>query len=321
MIAMDALVASRRAFLSGCAATVIAPALADSQEVALTKVRVSSIVSEDVAPLYYAQSAGIFRKNGLEVQFDPASGGSAVVAAVTSGAYDVGKASIISAFRAVSRGIPLVAVAPGWVFEASNSSAEMIVAIDSPVRSGADLDGKTIAVSSLNELNQLAAMAWVDKHGGDSKTLHFIELPVASSAVAVAARRVDATVLLEPALSKALAGKQVRSIGSAFGALGSSFPVSVWISNRPWATVHPEQARAFARSMSTAADYMNRHPNEEIALLATALNEPMDTLRAMKHVAVGTSLTVAMLTPLLAAAQKYVGMPPISLQDFVIQST
>lgn len=88
-------------------------------------------------PLYYAQSAGIFRNDGLEVQFDPATGGSAVVAAVTSGAYDIGKASVISAFRAVSRGIPLVAVAPGWVFEASNSSAEMIVAMDSPVKSGA----------------------------------------------------------------------------------------------------------------------------------------------------------------------------------------
>jgi NitT/TauT family transport system substrate-binding protein len=240
---------------------------------------------------------------------------------VTSGAYDIGKASVISAFRAVSRGIPLVAVAPGWLFEASNSSAEMIVAMNSPVKSGADLNGKTIAVSSLNELNQLAAMAWVDKHGGDSKSLHFIELPVASSAAAVAANRIDATILLEPALSKALAEGQVRSIGSAYSALGSSFPVSVWISNRTWATAHPEQARTFARSMSTASDYMNRHPNEEISILTTALKETPETLRAMKRVSEGTSLTVAMLTPLLTAAEKYVGMPAISLQDFVTQTT
>jgi len=40
----------------------------------------------------------------------------------------------------------------------------------------ADLNGKTIGVNGLRDLQQLCAMSWVDKHGGDSKTLHFIEV-------------------------------------------------------------------------------------------------------------------------------------------------
>jgi NitT/TauT family transport system substrate-binding protein len=307
---------TRGAFCSALSAAVLSPAL--GQTSALTKLRIAGIVVEDIAPIYYAQTSGIFAKNGLDVEFDAATGGAAVVAAITAGAYDIGKASVISSFRAVSRGIPVVAVAPGWIFDAANSSAELVVATDSTIKSGTDLNGKTIAVGSLKELNQLAAMAWVDKHGGDSKTLQFIELPVASSAAAVASHRVDATVLLEPALTDALSLSTVRSIGSAFGAIAPTFPVSLWIANRTWATAHPAQTRAFARSLSEASQYINRHPDVAVSILAAKTGTSADSLRRIKRVMDGTSLTAEMLQPLLVAAQRYVGMPAISLSDFII---
>ncbi len=267
---------TRAAFCSALAAAAVSPALAQTS--AITKIRISGIVVEDIAPIYYAQTSGIFAKNGLDVEFDAAASGSAVVAAITAGAYEIGKASVISSFRAVSRGIPLVAVAPGWIFDAANSSAELVVASDSTIKSGADLNGKTIAVGSLKELNQLAAMAWVDKHGGDSKTLQFIELPVASSGAAV----------------------------------------SLWIANRDWASSHPAQARAFAKSLSEAAQYINHHPDVAVSILAAKTGTSVDSLRRIKRVMDGTSLTAEMLQPLLVAAQRYVGMPTISLSDFII---
>jgi NitT/TauT family transport system substrate-binding protein len=307
---------TRGAFCSALVAATISPAL--GQPSALTKIRLSGIVVEDIAPIYYAQSSEIFAKNGLDVTFDAATGGAAVVAAITAGAYDIGKASVISSFRAVSRGIPVVAVAPGWIFDAANSSAELVVAPDSTIKSGSDLNGKTIAVGSLKELNQLAAMAWVDKHGGDSKTLQFVELPVASSAAAVASHRVDATVLLEPALTDAISLATVRSIGSAFGAIAPTFPVSLWIANRAWASAHPTQVRAFAKSLSEASQYINHHPEVAVSILAAKTGASVDSLRRIKRVMDGTSLTADMLQPLLIAAQRYVDMPAISLSDFIV---
>jgi NitT/TauT family transport system substrate-binding protein len=313
---MNLRIPTRGAFCSGLAAAAVAPAL--GQTPTLAKIRLSGIVVEDIAPIYYAQSNGIFAKNGLDVEFDAAASGSAVVAAITAGAYELGKASVISSFRAVSRGIPVVAVAPGWIFDASNSSAEMIVATDSTIKTGADLNGKTIAVGSLKELNQLAAMAWVDKHGGDSKTLQFIELPVAASGAAVASHRVDATVLLEPTLTDAISVGTVRSIGSAFGAIAPTFPVSLWIANRAWASSHPAQARAFAKSLAEASQYINHHPDVAVNLLAAKTGASVDSLRRIKRVMDGTSLTTEMLQPLLTAAQHYVDMPSISLSEFLI---
>jgi NitT/TauT family transport system substrate-binding protein len=309
---------TRGAFCSALAAAAASPALGQTSP--LVKIRLSGIVVEDIAPIYYAQSSGIFAKNGLDVAFDAAASGAAVVAAITAGAYDIGKASVISSFRAVARGIPVVAVAPGWIFDAANSSAELVVSADSSIRSGADLNGKTIAVGSLRELNQVAAMAWVDKHGGDSKTLQFIELPVASSGAAVARHRVDATVLLEPALTDAISLGTVRSIGSAFGAIASTFPVSLWIANSTWASSHPGQVRAFTKSLAEASQFINHHPDVAIALLSAKTGASVDSLQRIRRVMDGTSLTAEMLQPLLAAAQHYVDMPAISLNSFLLSS-
>ena len=307
---------SRASFCVSLVAALAKPAR--GQSTSAIPVRISGIVVEDIAPVYYAQSSGLFRKYGLDVKFDPASSGSAVVAAVTSGAYEIGKGSVISAFRAMSRGIPIIAVAPGWIFDAKIPSAEVIVAADSPLKTGADFNGKTVAVGSLNELNQLAMIMWVEKHGGDPKSVRFLELSVAASAAAVATHRVDATVLLEPALSAALATGTVRSLGSAFAAIAPTFPVSLWFANRPWATGHRDQAKAFARALSESSNYINRHPDEAVDLLATATQTAPETLRRLRRVTDGTSLTSAMLEPLLTAAQKYVEMPNIALHEFLI---
>ena len=62
--------------------------------------------------------------------------------------------------------------------------AAAIVRKDSPIKTGRDLNGKTFAVPALMDLNQIAAMAWIDQTGGDSRTVKIVEIP-ASTAVQV----------------------------------------------------------------------------------------------------------------------------------------
>ena len=44
---------------------------------------------------------------------------------------------------------------------------------------------KLIGVQSLNDLNQIATDAWVDRHGGDPGTLRFVELPMVAGVAAL----------------------------------------------------------------------------------------------------------------------------------------
>ena len=52
----------------------------------------------------------------------------------------------------------------------------------------ADLNGKTAATPALNDLNQLVISTWVDKNGGDSKTMKWIEFPNSGLGAALADR-------------------------------------------------------------------------------------------------------------------------------------
>ena len=278
---------------------------------------ISGLIVEDVAPVLYAQQSGIFLHHGLVVTLEPASSGSAVVAAVASSAYPIGKSSIISAMRAFTKGIPIVGIAPGWIFDSKIPSAEMIVATDGPVRTARDLNDKTVAVSSLNELNQIAASAWIDKNGGDSKTVHYIELPIAASGAAVMAGRVDATVLLEPALSAALATGKVRSLGSAYAAIAPSFPVSVWIASRAWASAHPQIVRAFADSIRESAVYLNSHPEKSMEILSSATGSSLEALRKMVRATAGTSLNETSVRAVVAGAVQSHALPPFDLGGFL----
>src|SRR5215469_11121760 len=169
-----------------------------AQQTALTTIRVAGVPADDMPPVYYAEKAGLFRKEGLDVQIVPSTSGAAVAAAVISGTYEFGKASLLSAVNAHLKSLPLAIVAAGAVYDTRASTADICVASDSTIRDGKGLEGKTIGVPSLNDLNQLAVSAWVDAHGGDFKTLKFVELPQSATGPALAQHRVTAAIMLQP---------------------------------------------------------------------------------------------------------------------------
>jgi ABC-type nitrate/sulfonate/bicarbonate transport system substrate-binding protein len=47
----------------------------------------------------------------------------------------------------------------------------------SDIQEPADLEGKTIAINTLNNISQLTVTAALDSEGVDTSTLHFVEVP------------------------------------------------------------------------------------------------------------------------------------------------
>lgn len=71
-------------------------------------------------------------------------------------------------------------------------------------KTGADCNGKTASVFGLNDITHLAIMNWVDRNGGDSKTMKFVEIPNSAAGAALAEHRTDMTTLNEPQLTAAI---------------------------------------------------------------------------------------------------------------------
>jgi NitT/TauT family transport system substrate-binding protein len=267
---------------------------------------VGLVPNDDAAtPLLYAQSSGMFAKAGIDVRLDVQTSGAAVTAAVMAGTFDIGKSSIVPLINAHEHALPVAIVAPASVWNGKAEFAALLVRSDSPIKTGKDLDGKLIAVQSLNDMNEVATDAWVGSHGGDPATLRFVEIPMTAGVAALKAGRVDAAAFVEPVLVDALADGQLRALTGAYDAIARQYLFAAWFSTKAWVHDHPDLAHQFARILATAAQYTNTHHAETAAMVAQFTSIPVAEIEHMTRTPSGTTLDPSWLQPIVDAAVKY----------------
>jgi NitT/TauT family transport system substrate-binding protein len=284
----------------------------------LIALKVGTLPTDGCSVIFYANELGYFQKNGLDVDIETMSSGPAIAAAVAGGALDVGVANVATVAQARLHGLPLRYIAPSSMAEPSTMTDIVLVAADSTIRTGADLNNKTIAINGLKDLQQITAMAWVDKHGGDSKTLHFLELPIPQMAAAVEAHRADAALDVEPFVSGARAQGQGKVIGDVLDGVAPRFMVVGWFALDPWITAHADAAARFATALRQAAAWANAHHAESAAILVRNTKIPASAIDTMARAQFGLSLDPAMIRPIVDAAVKYGVLDrPVDVNDLI----
>jgi NitT/TauT family transport system substrate-binding protein len=259
----------RRSLLAGVAAAgVLAPHVVRAQE--LTVVRFATILVDDITPSLYATSRGMFRQAGLDVRTTAMTGGAATAAAVLGGSIDIAVSNMVSVATAHERGVPLVIASPGSVYNTNAPSVLMVVKRESPIQSAPDLNGKTVASSTLRDLNMTTALSWIAQHGGDPSTIHQVELPYAAQLAAIDSGRVDAAILLAPFSQEALGNPKYRVVAHPYDAVAPAFANGVYIAHEQYVAANPETVRRFARVIRDASIYANAHHAETAPILATA---------------------------------------------------
>src|SRR6202034_958562 len=122
----------------------------------------------------------------------------AIIAALVGGALEIGNGSTFAVVTAFAHGLPLQILAGGPVYDASDSNpyGMLLVGKTSPMKTAADLNGKTFGLSSASgDLNAVATRAWVEQHGGDWSSIHVLEIPQEAMVPALDAGRIDAITL------------------------------------------------------------------------------------------------------------------------------
>ncbi|HVA28211.1 MAG TPA: ABC transporter substrate-binding protein, partial [Candidatus Baltobacteraceae bacterium] len=271
----------------------------------LDKIRLTGVPTDDLTPVYYAIKNGLYQKAGLDVEIVRTSSGTAATEAVISGAYEMGKGSLIAALVAHLKGLPLTIVGNGAIWDPKSPFSMMVVAADSTVKTGADLNGKILSTAALNDLNQLAMNAWIDKTGGDSKTLKWIELPNSAAGAALAEHRVEATCLNEPQLSAAVETGKVRVLAPCYIAISEHFVFTIYFAQPEWAAKHPDAIKKWVRVTYGAAAYTNTHHAETAAMMADVTKIPEAIIAKMARVNGSTSGDPALIQPCIDMAAKY----------------
>lgn len=277
-----------------------APARAQSAPAAL---RLGSALAESYSNGYYAVDRGFFKDAGLDVNLQVIASGGAVTAAVISGDLDFGAASTTSMSNAHLRGLPIYAVAPGGIYRTESPTTVLAVLNDSPLHTAKDLTGKTVAVTTLRDLTQVAVMAWIDQNGGDSKAVRFIEMSPSTIGPAVLEGRIDCGFLGEPFLTQSK--EKIRVLGSAYDAMAKHFMLNGWMSSKAFLDKNPDAARRFVAAMKQTNTWAARNPALTALIVAKYTKVPLATVEAMHRVGFVPALEAGLIQPVIDVSAKY----------------
>jgi NitT/TauT family transport system substrate-binding protein len=275
----------------------------------MASLKVGGVPEESATPVLWAEKSGMFRAAGLDVDLSPQRSGSAVTAGVVGGSYQVGKSSIIPLVTAYAKKIPIQLVAPGGLYRAVKPHIAMIVQTDSPLRTATDMNGKTLGVSSLDDLYALGIKLWMDKNGGDSSTLKIVELPLSAVPGALATGRIDAGGSSTPALQDALDSGKFRVLAHMFDAIAPEFMYTAWFASSEYISGHRSTVASFSRAERQAASYVNAHPSETAVPLAAFTGVPVAVISKMTRATMATTLDPKLIQPVIDVCVRYKLIP------------
>ena len=298
---------SRLAICGVLALALLAGSARATQAQTAPLLRIGVVPGEFSAQPWYADDLGIFAKYGLNVEISRLTSGAAGLAAVGSGALDIVFTNVLSLAIAYQKGVPLTAIAVANIYSPEDwGSGVLAVNRTSPLDSAKSFSGKTVAVNALNNAMELGARAWIDKNGGDSSTVQWLEIPDFQQEAALVSERVDAAVMsagVYPKLGKP--DYPIRIVARALGAIAPTFAVDVWATSPDWLAQHPKEARAFVAAMREAAVWGNTHHDESAEILTKYTKRPVADIKASVRYIYGTDLTPQALQPQIDGASKY----------------
>jgi NitT/TauT family transport system substrate-binding protein len=300
----------RVAFVTSAAGFVAAPGIARAQTAVI---RAGSAAVESYALMYFAREQGFFKQAGLDVQIQTFNGGGAVLAALAGGALDVVCANVGALSNAHSRKIPLAVIAPGGGYNASSPTTVLAIAKTSTLAGAKELNGKTVAISTLKDLQQASVMRWVDTSGGDSRTLRFIEMPVPEMAAALQAGRVDAATLLEPALTAER--ENIKVLADCYDAIAKRFFITLHAGANAWLARNPDTAKTFASVLRQTADWASKNPAATGAILGKITKIPPANIARMARTAWYPTLDPNLVQPVIEATAHYKFIASFPAQD------
>jgi len=252
----------------------------------------------------YAQQQGYFKAAGLAATVSVLNSGAVVATAVTGGSLDFGAVNVGSLAAARLRGLPLRIVAPAALIPAGPSGEALLVPKTSPIRTGADLTGKTIAIVALRTIQHAAFLEWLERHGADPKSVKMFEMPLPQMAAALDAGRVDAAITVEPFTTKAIAAERALTLS-----VEDTLPLPVLIfalcARESWLAANTATALRVADALRAAAGWAKAHERECRALLAETMKLDPVVANAMTLPLLATTLDPAQIVPVIDVMLKY----------------
>jgi NitT/TauT family transport system substrate-binding protein len=257
----------RRAFLAATALAAVVSLAACGQDGATTsadgsaKITVLRSSAAIFEPLYIAEQQGYFKQAGLDVTIKTGPQDTSQNApSVLKGEAQFAMTDSSGFLKGAAQGMAIRMVTGLQSSTTKTVTTDgLLVKQDSPIKSFADLQGRTVGLSALGGTIQFICEYLVQKAGGDPKKVNFVSLPTTSLNDAVSTGKTDAVYSFA---SFYAAGKNagLRAIGNGMNEL-PGVAQGVLFSSQSYLSANAATAKKFIDAIAQAIDYANAHPD------------------------------------------------------------
>jgi NitT/TauT family transport system substrate-binding protein len=152
---------------------------------------------------------------------------------------------------------------------------------DSGIADAADLEGKSVAVNTLNNIGTTTINASVEAAGGDPGSVEYVELPFPEMPAALEQGNVDAIWVVEPFLTIATqAGAE--PIAYNFVDAADDLTVAMYFTSEQYAAENAEAVECFSSAMEQSLEYTQENPDAAREAAATYTQIDASVLEALR---------------------------------------
>jgi NitT/TauT family transport system substrate-binding protein len=239
---------------------------------------------------------GFFEQEGIELETKLVQGGAAVLPGVLAGNPQFSTSNAITLLDARDQGLP-IKIVTHWSSDRlppEKGLYGVVAAPGSGIASLPDLQGKKVAVNTLQGLGHFTVSEAVRKAGGNPDQINFVELAFPDMPASLTGGNVDAVWVPEPFLTQLTGDGSGQLVAYT---TQESVPglASYVITSEKLIQSDPELVEGMTRALNKTLEYAEEHTDEVIVAAAEITGLPAETLKASGMEAFGTDVRQAQL--------------------------
>jgi len=237
--------------LSGCGGVAATAGSTSPNGLQKTTLNVAVVPAVDSAGFFVALHDGLFKQQGLTVNYSPAVSSDQVIGQQLAGKYDITGGNYVSYIQhyVVDHQTQLEIIAEGSVMQQGTQAIYTMPG--SKITTLAQLKGHVLGINAPQNINYLLAASVLTENGIKLSQVRFPAAPIPFPQMAseLAAGKVDAAALPEPFATSAEQEYGAVELTDLNQGATEQFPIQGYVVTKSWAQQNPGTLRAFTTAL------------------------------------------------------------------------
>jgi len=262
--------------LAGCGSALGGTSSAATGGLEKTTLNVAVVPAVDSAGFFVALHEGLFKKQGLTINYSPATSSDTVINQQVAGKYDITGGNYVSYVQHyVQDHQQLEIIAEGSVMQ--EGSQAIYTLPSSKIKNLGELKGQVLGINAPHNINYLLAASVLTENGVTLGNVQFPAQPIPFPIMAqeLAAKKVAAAALPEPFATAAEQEYGAVKLADLNQGATAQFPIQGYVTTKAWAAANPNALKAFVTALEEGQQIADTsRPAVEQAM--ESLNGPMN---------------------------------------------